>query len=221
MELKCYRCCTWPCECKDGQTIIHGDCRNVLPLLPKVDLVLTDPPYNVGINYGEHNDEMTDAEWFEWAGDWFGECRVLAPTLLITGQGRLPMYATMEPWKWLLAWYKPAAMGRSPCGFNHYEPIAMWGKGSNAGLPDVIRAPLIAHGYGKIGHPCPKPLEWAAGILARWPKADSVCDPFVGSGTTLVAAKKLNRRCIGIETEEKYCEIAANRLRQEVLQFTD
>ena len=48
-ELKCFRCSGWPCTCKDGQTIIHGDCREVLPLLPKVDLVLTDPPY--GMDY--------------------------------------------------------------------------------------------------------------------------------------------------------------------------
>jgi len=212
--MKCFRCCNWPCECKDGQTIIHGDCREILPELEPVDLVLTDPPYNVGLQYGEHNDSMDDTQWLEWASAWFHPCRE-SKTLLITGQGRLAHYARIEPWKWLLQWWKPAAMGRSPVGFNNWEPIAMWGKGSNAGLPDVIRA--VIHSHDKCDHPCPKPYYWAEGQLARFPNAETVLDPFLGSGTTLRACKDLGRRGIGIEIEERYCEIAANRLRQEVL----
>lgn len=207
--------------------IIHGDCRDVLPGLPKVDLVLTDPPYNVGVDYGEHNDKMNEQEWLKWASNWFKKCREKAETLLITGQARLPYYALIEPWKWLLCWWKPAAMGRSPCGFCEWEPIALWGKGSTAGLPDVIRAP-IKPSDNLAGHPCPKPLYWATGQLARFPgkkintEGDAilenlVLDPFAGSCTTGRAAKDLNRKCVCIEISEAYCEIGANRMKQEVL----
>ncbi len=200
-----------------GITIYHGDCREILPQLQPVDLVLTDPPYNVGVEYGTHNDTMAMAEFVEWATVWFRQCRELSQTVLITGQARLPQYAVIEPWTWLLAWYKPAAMGRSPVGFNHFEPIGLWGKGSQAGLPDVIRAMIKpVNGYGG-GHPCPKPIEWAKGQLIRFPNAQIVLDPFAGSGTVLRAAKDDGRQAIGIEIEERYCEIAAERMRQEVL----
>lgn len=199
-------------------TIWHGDCREILPTLPDVDLVLTDPPYNVGVDYGEgHDDKMADEAFVAWASVWFRQCRAKAGTVLIsTGNPQLAFYALIEPWKWLLCWYKPAAMGRGPVGFNAWEPVAMWGKGSAAGLPDVFTAPIIPQ-RDTGAHPCPKPVEWASALLARFPKTTSVLDPFAGSGTTLVAAKAQNVRAIGIEIEERFCEIAANRLRQGVL----
>ena len=194
--------------------IVCGDCVDVLNWIPKdsVGLIVADPPYNVGIEYKHHDDKMALNDFIRWARDWFTSCRRIAKTVLITGQARLPQYAIIEPWKWLLAWWKPAAMGRSPCGFCNWEPIAMWGAGSTAGLPDVIRAPIIPR--KDVGdHPCPKPLYWATGQLERFPKASIVLDPFSGSGTTCVAAKKLGRRWIGIDIDEGYCEMARNRLR--------
>jgi site-specific DNA-methyltransferase (adenine-specific) len=68
------------------------------------------------------------------------------------------------------------------------------------------------------GHPCPKPIKWAK-ILINKTKSQSTIDPFMGSGTTLVAAKELGRKAIGIEIEEKYCEIAVRRLQQDVFQW--
>lgn len=209
----------------DWVTIYNGDCREILPTLPKVDLVLTDPPYNVGVNYGQHDDKMSEEDWRRWAEDWFLWCLGNATTTLVTGQARLPYYGQIEPWKWLLCWWKPAAMGRSPVGFCNWEPVAMWGKGSS-GHSDVVRAPIVPDSTVD-GHPCPKPLLWAKGLLALFPVDDgeifgerTVLDPFMGSGTTLRAAKDLNRNAIGIEIEEKYCEIAARRMEQEVFDFT-
>lgn len=199
-----------------GITIYHGDCREVLPTVGGVDLIVTDPPYNVGINYGSGtNDNMSREQFVEWARQWFVECRRVSRTVLVCGQARLPDYAIIEPWKWLLCWWKPAAMGRSPVGFCNWEPVAMWGEGSGAGC-DFIKAPIVSDA-ALDGHPCPKPLAWAKGLIALFPKAKTVLDPFAGSGTTLVAAKDLGRRAIGIEIEERYCEIAARRLSQEVL----
>ena len=201
---------------QDDYAVIYcGDCRDVLPGLPKVDLVLTDPPYNVGVEYGIHDDNMSESDWNLWARGWFPWCINNSLTVLVTGQARLPYYGQIEPWKWLLCWWKPAAMGRSPVGFCNWEPVAMWGKGSRNGN-DVVRAPIIPDS-SIDGHPCPKPLEWGQGLIALFDHAQTILDPFMGSGTTLVAAKNLGRKSIGIEIEEKYCDIAAQRLSQGVL----
>lgn len=194
--------------------LYHGDCLEILPNLPTVDLVLTDPPYNVGINYGDKtNDKMSRKNFILWIRPRFKIMRSKSKTVLISGQGRLPDYALIEPWKWLLAWYKPACMGRSPVGFNNFEPIAMWGKGCNNGT-DVITATIIPD-KSLDGHPCPKPIKWAMEILFLFKDHKSVLDPFCGSGTTSVACERLKRQWIGIEIEEKYCEIAAKRIEAE------
>jgi site-specific DNA-methyltransferase (adenine-specific) len=107
-------------------------------------------------------------------------------------------------------------MGRCAVGFNNWEPIALYGKPPRA-ITDVIRAPIVTS-ENEGGHPCPKPLEWAAGQIAVLSNpCQVIIDPFMGSGTTLRAAKDLGRKAIGIEIEERYCEIAARRLDQTVL----
>jgi DNA modification methylase len=80
---------------------------------------------------------------------------------------------------------------------------------------DCIRACIVPDASVE-GHPCPKPLKWALGQLEIWPDAESVLDPFMGSGTTGVAAVRLGRRFIGIEREPKYFEIAIKRIEAEL-----
>ncbi len=92
--------------------------------------------------------------------------------------------------------------------------------GSAPGLEKGARATTIrsTESSEKNGHPCPKPIGWmlwAVGLASR--QGETVLDPFMGSGTTLRAAKDLGRRAIGIEIEEMYCEVAAKRLSQECL----
>ncbi len=197
--------------------IYHGDCREILPNL-RCHVIVTDPPYNVGVDYGSSfDDSKSRAAFIFWVREWFPICRDISDTVLITGQARLPDYALIEPWKWLLCWFKPAAMGRSPVGFCNWEPIALWGKGGKDGN-DVIKSSICPDAELE-GHPCPKPKGWALGQLVLFPNAKTIVDPFMGSGTTLRAAKDLGRKAIGIEIEERYCEIAARRMAQEVFQF--
>ena len=197
----------------DGQiTIYHGDCRDVLPTLGPVDLVLTDPPYNAGLDYGHHNDSMTDEEFRQWLGEWWmllPERRIVFPGLV-----KWKDYAALTP-STLGFWYKPG----NPAGGGGYqwqegEPIMAWM--CNFAGSNVFRATVSEQ--QQVGdHPCPKPLPLMREIIQRC-RFDGVwCDPFMGSGTTLRAAKDLGRKAIGIEIEERYCEIAAKRMSQSVM----
>ena len=204
-----------------GIQIFHGDCREILPTLPKVDLVLTDPPYNVGIEYGSGTDDSkSEADYRGWCHGWFLQCKLLGKTIALTpGIVNLKTWYAIEPPKWVCAWHKPAAMGRSPFGFCNWEPVLVWGRGNGAVGVDVVVAPIIPS-EEVDGHPCPKPLRWATKLIQLLAgESGPILDPFMGSGTTLRAAKDLGRKAIGIEIEERYCEIAANRLAQQVLEF--
>lgn len=190
---------------QDGITIYHGDCREILPHLPKVDLVLTDPPYGVGYSTWDRTVPRPQ--------DWLYQCINLAETVYVTpGNGQTVLYPHPT---WTMAWFRPGSVQRcrEGSGFSHWEPILVYGK--HKASVDAKQIKAIPQPDAK-GHPCPKPIE-----LFKWlvygVDAQSILDPFMGSGTTLVAAKQLGRKAIGIEIEEKYCEIAVKRLGQGVL----
>jgi len=198
----------------DAVAIAHGDCRDILPLLPKVDLVLmTDPPYNAGMEYGQHDDGMMREDYADWLAEWWG----LLPSsrrIIFPGVGNMWLYARWEP-KAVLCWYKPGnPAGGGPVQWCEWEPILVWGV--NFSLSDVIRASVTKQPWVG-GHLCPKPLSLMQQLIARLRTPGTILDPFMGSGTTLRAAKDLGRKAIGIEIEERYCEIAARRMAQEVL----
>jgi DNA modification methylase len=187
-----------------GITIYHGDCREILPTLPKVDLVLTDPPYGVGKRYASYEDTQQNLSG-------------LIPLIFVAGKvivtpGVNNVHEYPKP-EWILCWWKPNAMVRSAvANANIWEPILVYGCGYVFGR-DGIEVCLTPQ---PIGHPCPKPIKLFRWLISKV-EANLILDPFMGSGTTLVAAKELGRRAIGIEIEEKYCEIAVKRLSQEVL----
>ena len=198
--MQCYRCCSWPCDCHDGQTIIHGDCREVLPELDPVDLVLTDPPYG-----------MNKAEWDTTVIEWLH--LISSPKAVFCGVIGMRDYPLPD---WIGAWVKPASTQRNGRfrGFNNWEPILFYQISCLSN--DVF---TCRNQPNQFGHPTEKPQQLFKMIICRM-NANTVLDPFLGSGTTLRACKDLGRRGIGIEIDEQYCEIAANRLRQEVLQFS-
>jgi site-specific DNA-methyltransferase (adenine-specific) len=195
-------------------TVYHGDCLDVLPELDDVSAVITDPPYNVGLKYTGDGTEDSRSDYAEWCRSWFAHCRRLANAVAIScGQANVDVWAAIESPDWWLAWWKPAAMGRCTVGFNNWEPIAFWGKVRRLGC-DVIRAG-IKPDPGLDGHPCPKPLEWAARqVLMMTSPGDIVLDPFAGTGTTAVACVQTGRRCVLIEREAAYVEIAVRRIKE-------
>jgi site-specific DNA-methyltransferase (adenine-specific) len=206
---------------RGGITVYHGD---ALEILPALDLsapfsVVTDPPYGTGWlagggSVGEFKATRSGADWDVWDVKWMEFLKgaqswaVFCPDPRVVdlgvklGKFSLRYYVKTNP--------RPPLQGRDapsvePCVVS---PRVRFSKG-----------PSHREAYnGDAVHPCQKPE-----LIMRWLVHDTtapdevVIDPFMGSGTTLRAAKDLNRRAIGIEREEKYCEIAVRRLGQEVL----
>lgn len=194
-----------------GITIYHGDCREIIPQLPKVDLVLTDPPY--GVEFAEWDGK----EQIKNFGIWLEMLSAISRNITFTcGWPRLADWCIIKKPNAYLYWHKPGSMGFGPFGFTHIDPMPVYGTVKMNGTHDVIYAPIIVQ--DKI-HPTEKPIKWATGAINKFRAIETILDPFMGSGTTLRAAKDLGRKAIGIEIEEKYCEIAAKRLSQEVFNF--
>jgi len=200
----------------NGITIYHGDCLKIMPQLETVDLICTDPPYNVGIDFGDKVDDKRN-DYADWCDKWFNLLK--ADGILLTpGIGNLKMWMMKDP-RWVIAWTKPNSMKRITIGFNCWEPVLLWGKPKINSYRDLFEAPTKPN---PPGHPTPKPLKLYKQLIKGFTDINqTILDPFMGSGTTLVAAKELGRKAIGIEIEEKYCKIAARRLSQEVFPFKE
>ena len=205
----------------DGITIYHGDCREILPNL-RADLIVTDPPYGgAGMKYASYDDSSIDAttklvfEFLDIAK------RVSRITIFPSGKydTEKELFRRAPP-RWRLCWHKGATSNLSAVGFNDWEMMMVYGENVCVNQHDYFFA-VNNEKMGANGHPCAKPLKWALWLVSRFSKEGAmIIDPFMGSGTTLRAAKDLRRKAIGIEIEERYCEIAAKRLSQEVFDFT-
>lgn len=195
----------------DAVTIYCGDCREILPLLPKHDLLLTDPPYGYGwkTNYSRFlrgsNDKKEIANDSEpvdirQAVDMCGEAIVFGCNA--TGHDKPGSY---------LIWDKRCDDGFS---FLSDAEVAWWSEGHGAYI-----FPLNAQRHRtKAGlHPTQKPVALMAWCITKAKATGAILDPFAGSCTTGVAAKLEGRKATLIELEERYCEIGANRLSQGVL----
>ena len=191
----------------DGITIYHGDCREILPYLPKVDLVLTDPPYGIQKwDWDENYPEGIEKELTQ-----------KAPTIAIMcGQWAIPkcISALGDKYIGIIALHNRNGMTFSPLGFGNWIPCIIGGIRPKSGQ-DLLSFNVNGD---KPNHPSPKPISAMNRLINRLSeRGHIILDPFMGSGTTLVAAKHLHRKAIGIEIEEKYCQIAIKRLSQGVL----
>ncbi|MBA7676068.1 Modification methylase DpnIIB [subsurface metagenome] len=209
----------------DWVTIYHGDCREILPDLDKVDLVLTDPPYNtqnIGPNQRVYEGsvmKLSSGEYGSFCSNWYNLVNQKADTIVFTpGIGNTHNYP--QP-KWQLCWHKPASVSFNRMGgFNTWEPVFIYGNTKHVRLgQDYLLYNTLNSTKGvEKEHPCPKPVSLWQFLANKFSGPDSlILDPFLGSGTTAYCAKKLNRKCIGIEIEKKYCEIAAKRCSQSVM----
>jgi site-specific DNA-methyltransferase (adenine-specific) len=205
----------------ESVTLFHGDCREVTAWLD-ADVLVTDPPY--GIDYHSNQRRQTLARSI--AGD--KDARARDDVLfywgdrpaLVFGTWRIPRPAATRA---LLVWDTKGALGMGamdlPWKPAHQE-IYVLGKGFKGRRDsDVLTvAPVQSLGYNGREHPHEKPVTLMKQLIAKCPPG-TVADPFAGSGSTLVAAKQLGRKAIGVELEERYCEVVAKRLAQGVLDF--
>jgi len=188
---------------------------------------LTDPPYNAGMGYGAGFDDRRPwPAYAEWMGEMVNLMEVASRGLVLVFQsvrGMLEVSVVRQP-KWVCVWEKPMSfshrVGGSPW-LPHWEPCLVYGKmhGDGGRVPPFSLSDVWRHNPAKRnGHPCPKPVSLMREIMKSIP-GDVTLDPFMGSGTVLRAAKDMGRRGVGIEINEKYCEIAAKRLGQEVFDW--
>jgi len=202
----------------DSCTIYHADCRDILPQLEPVDLVLTDPPYGIGEDGGDKKrrrdyEPLVVHEKFNWDQDRpnreiFQMIFACSKHQAIFGGNYFTDY--LPPSMGWIYWDK-----RMGGDFSDGELIFTSQKKALRRF-DVSPFENLRGGHDRQ-HPTQKPLSLMKYIILRFENAQTILDPFMGSGTTLVAAKNLDRKAIGIEREEKYCEIAVKRLSQEVL----
>ncbi len=203
----------------DAVTIYHGDCRHILPTLGRFDLLLTDPPYGIDADNRKRilsrgklaaAKDYGDSQWDkEPVPAWLMElARSITEKQIIFGGN----YYSLPPCKGPLVWDKEN-------GENDFADGEMaW---NNLGCALRIKRHLwngmLRKGGEERHHPTQKPLAVIAWALSLAGDVASVLDPWAGSGTTGRAAKDLGKTAVLIEREERYCEIAAKRMEQQVL----
>lgn len=211
---------------EDGITLYHADARDILPSLRGVNLVLTDPPFGIDGGRGGGNRKRAKGVY---QGGWedtpeyirevcvpvIKDCVAIADRVILTpGIRNIQEYPKPDD---VGCFWLPAATGFGGWGAHTYTPIFYYGPDPRAGINQTPNGRQVTERAPQNGHPCPKPLKAWMWLLGKGTAEtdDIILDPFVGSGTTLIAAKRMNRRAIGIEIEERFCEIIAKSLRLE------
>ena len=193
-----------------GDAVLYrGDCREILPLLPKVDAVVTDPPYGIGyssspvVGRNRASARFEKAEWDDEAPDVSAIVALNVPTIVWGGN-----YFALPTSRAWMTWHKPdiaPSLGQIELAWSNLNQTAK-----------LFSCPISIYGKERVasggGHPTQKPLALMLWCLGFVPDASTILDPFMGSGTTGVACVKLGRKFIGIEIDEGYFNVACKRI---------
>ena len=213
-----------------GIVIYHGDCREILPYVA-CDAIVTDPPYKLSQEYSASvdADNLVAVASVGWVAP------LLLQSIRIGGMAAVFYDTRILPlaleafrksgWKYLrhLTLYRRWGVASKTHGWMSTSDFVLLFQrpGAKEAYYGDTNHDVFVKGSPEpesYGHPSQKPLVFVRQLVANLtPPHGVVCDPWAGSGTSLVAAQHLSRRAIGIEIEERYCEIAAKRLQQEVL----
>lgn len=222
--------------------IYHGDCRLIMPELAPVDLLLTDPPYeftNKNLmsgfcgdreTYQEISKNLSSFDPRDTYMDLFLDSTIYKHGYIFTSKFHLDFYirtAKQFGFNWDILIYGknnpiPAKNNRYISSFEYLFFFrgdgAYWN--NDAPFKCYSKIKMVNCKSSDFGHPTEKSVSVINELIqVSTKKEETIIDPFMGSGTTLVSAKNLGRYAIGIEKEEKYCEMAAKRLRQNVMEF--
>ena len=212
-------------------TLYHGDCREIDAWL-EADVLVTDPPYGIAYSSGWATEMVWPGGTYSGAADGSiaGDASVDARDMALAAWGDGPglVFGSMrapapKAWKQVLCWDKGESAGMGDLSIPwrpNWDPIFIVGGPwlSTTRVSGVLSFPNISRVSMGRQHPHSKPARLMADLIAKCPPG-TVADPFAGSGSTIVAAKRLGRKAIGVELDERYCEIAAKRLAQGVLDF--
>jgi hypothetical protein len=212
----------------DYVTIYHGDCGKIMPHLGRFDLLLCDPPYGIGADKAMHKASGNIVG--------SGHRRVAKRTYELTDWDKEPVP------RWVMELARNICEKQIIFGGNYYDlppckgPL-VWDKEMNGNFADGEMAwnnlngamrikkhlwnGMARKGSEKRDHPTQKPLDVMVWALQQAGDVKTALDPWMGSGTTLRACKDAGVKCVGVEMQEKYCEIAAQRMLQEVLDFSE
>jgi len=183
----------------------------------KADVCLTDPPYNIGLEYASYDDAKSKDDFAGQAYLWFQSIESVTRNIIITpGRQNTLLWMGFGQCE-IAAWVKSNAHGgASIAHFAKFEPILFYGKHLRKRDCDVFEH-HVDNGFlnddKAVGHPCAKPLRLWTDILENYSEqGQTVYEPFAGSGTTLVACQNLNRKCYAIEISENYCAVILERM---------
>jgi DNA modification methylase len=218
-----------------GIVIYNADCREILPAVRRDgDIVISDPPFNIGYKYGTYKDNLPEGEYSDLVKSMLTppSCIIHYPEDMFRIASWLSVFPTKcvawvhntnTPRHWrMAAWFgiEPdfSRVKQPYKNMNDKRIISLMERGGpGADLYDWWDDDIVRNiSSEKTDHPCQMPISVLKKIIAVT-EARRVIDPFMGSGTTVLAAKDLGVDVVGIEIEERYAEIAVKRLAQEIL----
>ena len=178
-----------------------------------IDLIVTSPPYNVDIKYGSYNDKMDYKKYLDFTEEWLKKCYELAKY-----DGRFCLNIPLD---------KNKGGQQSVCAdITTIAKSVGWKKTSGSGKSDINKKEFLEWTNGvwnfngeskkRVGHPAPFPVELPKRCIKLFSfVGDTILDPFLGSGSTLLACVQTNRKGIGIDIDKSYCELSKQRLIKE------
>jgi DNA modification methylase len=180
----------------------------------KADMVFTDPPYGIGYEYNSHKDAKGE-EYLKFCEEWFNNLKLYSEFIFIsTGWSYQKFWWNKDP-KDCFYWIsKNKRSGGSISHFRKVEPLFVWGKPKNKYDFDFFEENTKQIEGLRDLHTCPKPIDLISNIIKGVNKKDLILDIFCGSGTTMICAQQLDRKCYGMELDPKYCQVIIDRMQK-------
>lgn len=188
---------------EDVQRLMNGE---------KADMVFTDPPYNLKFKYNSYDDDKSHEEYQSFCFEWFKNIQsVSSKQIITTGAQNLPMWMNIQHPKAIGIWIKKNWIsGGLISNLQQWEPILFYGPCERSRASDLFEINRKYQEDVGESHTCPKQIELMVDILKHWANG-LVLDVFLGSGSTLIACEKTNRKCFGMEIDPAYCDVIIAR----------